>query len=200
MSNKSLLQKYEHMWVLLQEFDDPLCAGRGDEIRALKDEIREELATPSIVYVVTGGEYSDQWTDGVYDDHALATAHIRMSDGGCTLQAYPLNEHTARIHQGLAKWCVNMKRDGDTVSIYGEGLGLDEEIGSAQADIEGWRQRQGDFTVLCCKCWARGKEHAIKITNEIRTQILAADNWHEDYVWQEEREDNNAEQIATTEA
>lgn len=40
-----------------------------------------------------------------------------------------------------------------------------------------------DYYRLICGCWARDKEHAKEITEEIRVQLLAEGNWQAGYTW-----------------
>ena len=112
----------------------------------------------------------------------------------------------------MVYWFVGMERNGDTPHIAsydeiqaqrekgwdsGAPLGWEPEPGVRAEVIEvlgdngkpprnlfkeiaeaGW-----DYYRLICGCWARDREHAKEITEEIRVQLLAEGNWKPGYTW-----------------
>lgn len=190
MPDKTLLEKYDHMWELLMQLDDPLCRlGSGDKIRALKDEIRETLAERT-VYVVIQGFYSDQQVAGVFSTHLLAEEFKKLDEHERRIQKFPLDELTERAKKGLYDWQVWMEQNGDTLyASHGDGIGQMSPTFVRVSMRVAVDTPKKNRLVLYCDCWARNKEHAVKIANEYRARIIAANNWRNDYVWKEE---NNA--------
>lgn len=143
------------------------------------------------VYMVGRGEYSDFRIVGIFSTLEKAEAFRK---------AFPAEGYSSDYHepaeyevdvplpdpasQGLSYYFVQLNRNGDVVNqgVRGEGIdSLTEEIpegmrwdwykqkwnGMAYVDVpkEQWI---GTFNV-----WARDKEHAVKVANDWRVQVLA---------------------------
>ncbi len=142
------------------------------------------MSTPiTEVYLVTKGEYSDYGVLGVFLDRALADefAAQRRAD----VEVWPLGALDLPI--GHRRYRVIMDEEGST-----DTYGVDEI--SATDESEDLSHTEGDLTGPMTK-WGTperylyagtraiyvttdmGEEGAIKIANERRTQLIAANQW-----------------------
>lgn len=122
----------------------------------------------SIVWVVEKGAYSDYRVVGVFSTEANAQA-VAGKLGG-SVSEWPLNPGIEKLYQGLTPWWVYITRKGRVLGC---------EIHS---DLH--PPRQPDSYVngaghLYINMWATDRNHAIKIANEKRLQILALNQWPE---------------------
>ena len=121
----------------------------------------------SNVYLVTQGEYSDYHVMGVYSTEE--NAELAVKHFGGTIEEFALDPDIEQMHAGRKRYWVKMERDG-TVREYAEGQSTEE--------FAFWGDYRGAVN-LELSVWARSKEHAVKITSEVRRQLLAADAWPE---------------------
>lgn len=128
------------------------------------------------VWVVMSGEYSDTQFAAVFSTEELANEFIdRMNKdrhyGGYYWSGGPVevDEYLPQMRDGYRFYRVSMKKDGSsTVKDEGEGL----------TDAETWSRFDSCVSpklIVCCR--AKDKEHAAKIANEKRVQIIAANEW-----------------------
>ncbi len=123
------------------------------------------------IYVVTGGEYSDYRILGVYSTQEKA-ALARVCRGGDEVEEYVLDEHIEAYEQGLYSWHITMMYNGDTrMAVRSETRGIGTSFVTRRGQ-PGW--------LLDSVAWARDKEHAVKIVNEKRARLIAANLWPED--------------------
>jgi hypothetical protein len=125
------------------------------------------------VYLVTVGDYSDYNVFGVFTDIEIAEKLVDTIGSSSRLEIYGLNEHANKIEQGLRPYIVGMNSIGNTsyVSI--------REDGWASTRLS-YEHYAGRTIMLRHNVWARHDEHAVKATNEIRTQLLALNLWPRD--------------------
>ena len=129
----------------------------------------------STIYLVTQGHYSDYSVVGAFSDYAKALdLSVILSDA--RVETYELDQYVEVAERGLAPIEVLMSENGDSDVYRWENLDYPEG-GSASIVAD------SDGPYLQCKCWARDEEHAVKITNEIRAQIIASNNWTPGYEW-----------------
>lgn len=121
------------------------------------------------IYLVTDGDYSDYHVLGVYSTKEKAEHAKRLfaSDNGIweyELDAIPDSP------QGMLAYHVSMLVSGDVKDVW-------------QETVEGFESRWcvapqwgADVTVVF-HVWARDEQHAVKISNEWRAQIIALGLW-----------------------
>ena len=132
----------------------------------------EKSHKQKIIYVCTQGDYSDYHIAGVFDDEKLA--YKFASHFHCEVEEWPLNPFGPELSKGYFPFSVRMTKKGDTVAVH-----------RVEADYA--YRREADATIhtldwtgnLLVYCWAKDKEHAIKIANETRAQLLATNQWPE---------------------
>jgi len=131
----------------------------------------------SKVYVLTEGEYSDYHIVGVYSTKEDAEAAKRWILGvknvssyfasGVVVEEYELDPHADAIRQGLTAYRVRMAWNGDTEAVY---RADDDAYGRTICMGGGINAlAQGVSGVV----FARDEQHAVKIVNEKRAQMIA---------------------------
>ena len=129
----------------------------------------------SKVYLVTKGQYSDYQVVGVFSSEEDAEKFCALYNGALdspyTVEEYDLDPGLPKVREGLGFWIVDMERNGRVYQaepfITSEPQPSDRMIGTVMDPI------------LEVKCWARDREHAVKIANDIRTQRIASNRWSE---------------------
>ena len=129
------------------------------------------------IYVVTSGSYSDYGIDAIFDSRELAQSFIDSFDKsrGWTdfndIEEWELNPNEPELKMNRKAYNLRMNKEGETQnsvehskSTYGhrEGLSISFTINSEWMNVN---------------CYADDEQHAIKIANEKRTQILALNRW-----------------------
>jgi len=120
------------------------------------------------IYIVTQGQYSDYKILGVFDKEELANKFI--TSGGKYEYNYPeieeweLNPNAKELRRGYLPFTVGINRDGRVVSVTQKSL----------ESNKGW---YGNDTIIYNPCFAKDRDHAIKITSELRTRLLANNEW-----------------------
>lgn len=129
------------------------------------------------VYLVTSGNYSEYRVEAIYSTQEAAEKHVALLNAPetCsvedpTVEEVEVDAFAAGVARGLLLWCVLMHRDGD---------------GFAELTDELERLGRHNFTPhqdpsMEYVCWARDEQHAIKIANEHRAQLIALGQWPED--------------------
>lgn len=137
----------------------------------------------SEVYLVTKGEYSDYRVEAVFSTKENAERFMAKFPnsgwGGYNeIEVYSLDEHISEIERGLIFFRVEISRDGDTLSI--EQTSPAYQSGDPIPD--GWRPyyyRGGSISGRQeikwrpFYTWAKDEQHAVKIANEWRVQMIA---------------------------
>lgn len=138
------------------------------------------------VWVVEQGEYSDYRVIGVFSSQANAQLVVDAlnSVGGsdATVDEWPLDPAVAALNQGLRPFFVIMVRDGTVERCQPDDISGYDLAGSVQL----WRRTQapayrgkGIPDALTAHVWASDETHAIKVTNEHRTRMIATGEWFE---------------------
>jgi hypothetical protein len=120
------------------------------------------------LYLVSNGEYSDYHFCGIYTTKELAKEAIKYYGSIRDIEEIETDvfpEHP----KGYYRFDIEMTENGDVIiSKYADcsNIDVDQSI---------------YFYVLAdnlrLKCWAKDEKHAIKITNEIRAQLIANNNY-----------------------
>jgi len=121
----------------------------------------------STVYVVTDGSYSDYHICGIFDSKEKAEEAKRLFKSKNDVEEYLVNDIPDHP-DGMWPFHVSMRRDGTIESMFGEGV--DGEVS------KNWTPCY-DCETIQFHVWATDEQHAVKISNEQRIQILAANLW-----------------------
>ena len=138
------------------------------------------------IWLVFTGEYSAYEAVAVFDDHHKAEAEEFAKLVGGEVEEHPLSLNPT--HQeppaGQSFFYLQMCRDGSLSSWFGGDKGIKKEHrlcddGTLRySDYRVWthadrpRARRSHWR-LDVRLYARDEEHAVKVANEIRIQILA---------------------------
>ena len=123
----------------------------------------------SKVYVVTDGYYSDYHVLGVYSSMEKAEHAKLLYAADNDIGEYYLDEVPVSP-PGLLAYHVSMLVSGDVKDIW-------------QDTVEGFKPRWfvapqwGADVIVMFRVWARDMEHAAKVANEWRAQIVALGLW-----------------------
>ena len=140
----------------------------------------------SKVYLVTSGSYSDYSVVGVFSSRENAVEFMsRVGEGDYNnwndVDEMDLDATLPQIRAGLTPWFVEMHRDGKTDRIERKEL---SDYGSTSEGAGIWRRSQapafrgqGLDDLLHANVFASSAEHAVKIANEYRTQMIANGEW-----------------------
>lgn len=136
------------------------------------------------VWVVEQGSYSDYHVVGVYstqENAEMIAARINKNLGydAATVDEWPLDPAVNELNRGLSGFRVTMLRDGSVHAVKPaerwEGVVFTEEADLSAYPFAG---SPGPF-MLIARVWARDEQHAVKIANERRIQMIAANEWPE---------------------
>jgi len=127
------------------------------------------------LYVVTSGSYSDYGIDAIFDSKELAQSFIDSFKRGAysefnEIEEWPLNPCDLELKRGRKAFFLRIDKEGNTSKIewsdsaYGHKYGTDISF-------------TFDKKLMNVYCFADDENHAIKIANEKRTQILAINRW-----------------------
>lgn len=132
------------------------------------------------VYVVTNGEYSDFHIEAIFTTREKAEAFLNSREKGdydnWEMYEYPIDYPdfiADKIANGYRLFKVVMDRDGDTISI-GEGNYSDLEYEFRYGIDWNWHSGRTKFSA---NVFARNEQHAVKIANERRVQLIASGEW-----------------------
>ena len=125
------------------------------------------------VYIITAGSYSDYRIVGVFDDKELAKKFIELYDPShyWGIEDWELNPHAFELQNGYKAYELKMDKDGNSSDI--------SQLGEEGYEKDMPIYRFGAGYLLWHKCFAKDENHAIKITNELRTRLIAENKWPE---------------------
>lgn len=138
------------------------------------------------VWAIEQGQYSSYHIVGVYSSkkNAQLVADLLNADdpwGKATVVAWTLDPLIEKLNAGLTRFEVIMRRDGTTENVY------PRDIDACALDGDAYRiwhrstapaYRGVDIEdALQATVWAKDEEHAVKIVNERRTQMIATGKW-----------------------
>jgi hypothetical protein len=123
------------------------------------------------IWVCSSGSYSDCYNTCAYTDEATAKA-VSAAYGWNDPEELEVDPPVpAEIPQGLTYYAVRMKRNGDTdgyQSVHPTSYPGEDHHYEARPEWGSFGYESFAFY-----CWARDKEHAVKIANERRIMWLA---------------------------
>ena len=123
------------------------------------------MTEQKIIYVVTDGYYSDYQIKGVFDDETLAE-QFRLHFGYHSVEEYVLNLSAPQLRAGLQVYEVRMAHDGTVQYVK-------RCSDPPNNTVEFW----GDDSCMHTEMWAKDEQHAVKIANERRAQVLDNNHW-----------------------
>lgn len=123
-----------------------------------------------IVYLVTSGTYSDYNVRGIYSTEEKAQEAKELFAADNYIEKIVIDEIPPHP-EGMFLFSVRMDKDGECSKSEICDIGYQEV---------GWRPYGDGFNVLF-HLFARDKEHAIKIANEKRIELLAMNKWETDF-------------------
>jgi hypothetical protein len=125
------------------------------------------------VWLVTNGEYSDFHVVGIFSSKENAELVVKTCGGD--VEETPIDPFIEELNQGLFLFWVSMWRDGEAQSVYQESV--DGEPVSPKVVEHFGIRADGGGSRLNGNVWAKDKEHAVKIFNEKRAQMIASGEW-----------------------
>ena len=124
------------------------------------------------VFVVTDGWYSDYHIMCVCSTREKALEAIAVhSLVEANIDEYELDAFNVPP-AGMSRWIVQMEVNGDTRDAFTTPFPITGQIAPTKTDIA--RRNTHIYPPFSCQCWARDREHAIKIANEHRVQAIAS--------------------------
>lgn len=135
------------------------------------------MSTDKMVYAVSEGSYSDYRIVAIFSSEELAQQFMNEVIGD-RIETYPLNPPDADLYrQGYRVWYVSMYMDGGCRKVMYDKDRWDEVDEDVRHGIDkpfNWKDGYGpDREYIYQHLWAKSEEHAIKILNEKRAQMLA---------------------------
>ena len=119
------------------------------------------------VWIVESGEYSDYNVDGIFSTKENAEL-FRGAYGGEVVER-TLDPYVKEIRSGMVLFHVKMNVSGAMIDCYKS----DCFYGAGELGLslyhDGW--------CLVGYIWAKDKQHAAKIANERRVQLIALNQW-----------------------
>lgn len=128
------------------------------------------------VFVVTSGTYSDYSIDSIFTTRELAQSFIDSFNSEWNtmeIEEWDLDPNKNHINQKRKPYFLRINKNGDVsdLELSDNASGFKQDM--PQAEISYTR----DLEWMNIKCFARNKNHAVKIAGEIRAQILANNSW-----------------------
>ncbi len=134
------------------------------------------MSIPKSVFIVTQGSYSDYHICGVYSTRALAESAVDELNRATTYYGDQdieewFIDNCAGAPGSRREFSITMKQDG-TVTKFEMG-----DYPSCAPSGERYRRHDTPADAWCFNVMAETLEHAIKIVNEKRIQMLAMNDW-----------------------
>lgn len=133
------------------------------------------------IYVCTAGEYSSYRIVAVFrresDALRFAWTYLSWEPTEC-ISEWPLNKYLSHMNRGLHLFEVLMNKDGEVRRSELDPWDFSDAETPNSITYQAYTGRgRRDGHRLLVRCWAKDEKHAIKITNEIRAQKIANNEW-----------------------
>lgn len=144
------------------------------------------------IWVIEQGEYSDYRVIGVFSSKenaqqiadAIKASAENAYSSETTIVEWPLDPAVHELRQGFAPFLVDMREDGTVERCERWDVSGYELAGYVRM----WRRQQAPAfrghpdkpDILQALIWAKDVQHAVKITNEHRTRMIATGEWAHD--------------------
>lgn len=168
-----------------------------EQIQAQEDDEREdfpaviEWTSAASVFVVESGEYSDRCVEAVFtsEDGAkrwVADHHDDEHMGRLRITEFPLDPTRRELPPGHVLWSVVMRRDGAVEQtrwvrskvhnpiVYPDTFVISDSPNEWLTALPEGPTAHREFFIT-----ARDREHAVKVANERRAQMIAENLWPE---------------------
>ena len=124
------------------------------------------------VYIVTAGSYSDYHIAGVFTDKALADRFASKHRwGDAEVGTWQVNPVEEQLHSGREPYVVYIDKEGKvSCEMDWNAISDVQEYGVRSDGYDGYGR-------LRLVVFAKDEQHAAKIANERRTQIIANNMW-----------------------
>lgn len=134
------------------------------------------------IWVIEDGEYSDYHVVGVFSSRK--NAELIQAQVGGTIEKWPLDPAVRELSQGYRVFLGEMLYDGTIERMVEHTISQSSIYSTGKDRLYVWYRSQALFyqgkgvqdclhgTVL-----AKDRQHAIKIFNEKRTQLIALGQW-----------------------
>jgi len=120
------------------------------------------------VYVLTVGEYSDVYVYGVFSSEEIAKRYANALDGFC--EEFELDgQFIEPINRGYLYWHVAILASGNIDVRVGDNISNNPKN---KLWIKG-KKPSGMGEWMIFDLWAKDKQHAVKIANDIRARCIA---------------------------
>jgi hypothetical protein len=141
----------------------------------------------STIFAIEKGEYSDYRVVGIYSTKEVAekvcdAINVNEDWGKATVSEWPLDPAVDALNAGHSMHRVLMRRDGTVEECRRQDITSYEVAGECHI----WRRStapayrgKGVPDVLQATVWAEDTQHAIKIVNERRGQMIAMGEWED---------------------
>ena len=125
------------------------------------------------IFIVTQGDYSDYRIIGVFSTEENANGFIALTSGyNMEVEEYNIDELLESFNplRFNTAYYVQMQRDGDVLSV-----GVEDEVWALQKALK--CEYDVGRNKLCMYVIAKTKQHAVKIVNEKRVQLISGVGW-----------------------
>lgn len=125
------------------------------------------------VYLVSAGDYSDYHICAAFTSEENAQMYIYKFDTSewerMRIEEYDLNPYEYELKKGYNPYFVRMTKDGECTEI---------RISGSTYGFDGTNEVGFDLQKnMYMRVMAKDEQHAIKIVNEHRGQLIALDRW-----------------------
>ena len=121
------------------------------------------------IFLVTDGEYSDYHVKGAFSTKEKAEEAIILYSAG-NIEEREIDEFPPHP-KGMLPYCVQMDIDGNSLVKRKNSQGFEFY------EKDKWRP-YGNNVDVCFYMWAKDEQHAVKIANERRTELIATNEWN----------------------
>lgn len=132
------------------------------------------------IYIVTSGSYSDYGINAAFTDKALAERYLadHAHNNDEQIEEYEADPTGWIPPAGMEYFSVKLARNGDVLECRGWGK-VGPDNGAEDPVTKGYCYDHNHTLHRCVatSCWARDKEHAIKIVGERRARFIASGEW-----------------------
>ena len=127
------------------------------------------MTEAKVVYVVTAGDHSDYHIEGVFSSKENAEAFIASPVGRGEVEEWSIDLGMDAVEEHLRPIFIAMDRNGNLILSHSPSFLTGYEWSRKPPELVGDVMK---LTVL-----ARDRQHAVKIANEKRVQLIAMNQW-----------------------
>jgi hypothetical protein len=129
-----------------------------------------------IIYIVSDGSYSDYEIEGIYSTREKAEEAKVLFNADNDIEEREVDAIPAHP-VGLLPWTIQVNADGSVLDSYRRGPGDPHPCWMPTQHWDGGLGRP----CVSFFVWARDGEHATKIANDKRRQLIAENLWTTDW-------------------